>query len=65
MCLPSEKRVVSTPIAQGEGAPSSSSSRLRPSWGRLGCRMRRSRVQKAVVAGCDWLASIFKKLQYV
>lgn len=33
----------------------------------LGRRLRacRSRKQKAVMAGCDWLTSIFKKFRYV
>lgn len=41
---------------------------MRPSCGTTrgrGFCVRRSKAQKAIMAGCDWLTSIFKKLQYV
>lgn len=66
--FPAEPGWTQFPHPQWKDIPSSSTPSLRPSWwveGGRGFRVRRSRAQKAIMAGCDWLTSIFKKLQYV
>lgn len=66
--FPGEPGWAQFPHRQWKDVPSSSTPSLRPSWwaeGGWAFRVRRSRAQKAIMAGCDWLTSIFKKLQYV